>query len=94
MKSTFESNFRKMNILVTGGAGYIGSHTLIELLEQDFKNLFSIDNYLNSEENNYSKVERITNKKVNHYDIDLKEKQAVRDFFKTNKIDAVVHFLL
>ena len=92
MKSTFESNFRKMNILVTGGAGYIGSHTLIELLEQDFKNLFSIDNYLNSEENNYSKVERITNKKVNYFDIDLKEKQAVRDFFKTNKIDAVVHF--
>lgn len=81
-----------MNILVTGGAGYIGSHTLIELINQSFDNLYSIDNYLNSEENNYQKIQKITNKEINYFNIDLKKKQDVKKFFKDNKIDSVIHF--
>ena len=81
-----------MYILVTGGAGYIGSHTIIELLNQEFTNLFSIDNYLNSTESNYNKIEKITRVKIQYFDIDLKDKYAVDSFFKRNKVDAVIHF--
>ena len=81
-----------MNILITGGAGYIGSHTIIELLEQNYEIPYSIDNYLNSEEDNYKKIEKITNKKVAYYNIDLKDKETINSFFKSTKIDAVIHF--
>ena len=92
MKSIFEPNFRRMNILITGGAGYIGSHTLIELIEQKYESLFSIDNYLNSEEDNYKKIKKITGKTINYFNIDLKDKKAITSFFHKNKIDAVIHF--
>ncbi len=81
-----------MNILVTGGAGYIGSHTLIELIDREFENLFSIDNYLNSEESNYDKIEKITGRKINYFNIDLKDKEAIKSFFNKNTIDSVIHF--
>lgn len=81
-----------MNILITGGAGYIGSHTILELLEQGYEVPYSIDNYLNSEEDNYKKIEKIANKKVTFFNIDLKNKKATKSFFKSTKIDAVIHF--
>ena len=81
-----------MNILVTGGAGYIGSHTLIELIDQKFESLFSVDNYLNSEESNYDKISKITGRNINYFNIDLKNKEAIKRFFKENPIDSVIHF--
>jgi len=81
-----------MNILVTGGAGYIGSHTLIELIDQKIGKLFSIDNYLNSEESNYNKIEKITGQKINYFNIDLKDKGAIKGFLTSHAIDSVIHF--
>ncbi|MFT6166790.1 MAG: UDP-glucose 4-epimerase [Vicingaceae bacterium] len=92
MKSTFEPNFRQMNILITGGAGYIGSHTIIQLLEQGFKNIYSIDNYVNSTEKSYQKIEKITGKKVTFFDIDLTDKLKTQTFFENNQIRVVIHF--
>ncbi|MBL4710726.1 MAG: UDP-glucose 4-epimerase GalE [Flavobacteriales bacterium] len=81
-----------MNILVTGGAGYIGSHTIIELFEQGYTRIFSIDNYLNSKESNYEKIEKITGKTPEYNNIDLTDLESTRAFFKVNKIDAIIHF--
>ena len=58
-------------ILVTGGAGYIGSHTIIELLESTGFNIISADNFSNSSDIAFSRVEMITDKKVKNYQIDL-----------------------
>lgn len=81
-----------MNILVTGGAGYIGSHTIIELIDQGFNNIFSIDNYLNSSENTYKKVEAISGVKINYSTVDLTNRAELTSFFKNNEMDAVIHF--
>lgn len=81
-----------MNILITGGAGYIGSHTIIQLLEQGYENLYSIDNYLNSNESTYQKIEEITGKKVTFFDIDLTDEVRTKTFFELNQIAVVIHF--
>jgi UDP-glucose 4-epimerase len=61
----------KKSIIVTGGAGYIGSHTIIELLEKTDYRIISIDNFSNSSENTYERIERITGKTFSRYNIDL-----------------------
>lgn len=81
-----------MRVLITGGAGYIGSHTIIELINQGYNEVYSIDNFINSSVINYEKISQITGKKVTHYNIDLTSIEQTRQFFMENTIDAVIHF--
>ena len=80
-----------MNILVTGGLGFIGSHTCVELLNANYK-VVIIDNLSNSNIDVLDKIEQITSKRPKFYKIDLCDKEKVREVFKENKIDAVIHF--
>jgi UDP-glucose 4-epimerase len=84
-------SLRNLHVLVTGGAGYIGSHTVIELLQQGHQ-VTVIDNLDNSSAESLRRVEKITGKKVKLYEQDLCDKAAVTDVFKANSFDAVVHF--
>ena len=80
-----------MAILVTGGAGYIGSHTCIEMLNSGY-DVIVIDNLDNSSEESLNRVEKITGKKVKFYEEDVRNKEALRKIFSDNKIEAVIHF--
>ena len=80
-----------MKILVTGGTGYIGSHTCVELLNNGYE-IVIIDNLSNSKENVISYIEKITNKKVKFYKGDVRDKNLLNNIFKENKIEAVIHF--
>ncbi|MBT2694474.1 UDP-glucose 4-epimerase GalE [Bacillus sp. ISL-55] len=80
-----------MNILVTGGAGYIGSHTCVALLEAGHSVIIA-DNLCNSKRENVDKTTDITNKEVTFYEIDVTDEQAVDVIFNNNKIDGVIHF--
>ena len=80
-----------MKILVTGGAGYIGSHTCVELLENDYE-VVILDNLYNSSEKAVNRIETITNKKVTFYKTDLLNKEEMNAIFEKEKIDAVIHF--
>ena len=78
-------------ILVTGGAGYIGSHTCVELLNAGYE-VVAADNLYNSSEKALERVEQITGKELKFYEVDLKDEEAVRTIFQNEKIDAVIHF--
>ena len=78
-------------ILVTGGLGYIGSHTVVELLDNNY-DVVIIDNLSNSKIETLDKLEKITGKKIKYYQDDVCDKGALRKIFKENKIDAVIHF--
>lgn len=80
-----------MNILVTGGAGYIGTHTCIALLKAGHSVIVA-DNLSNSKRESIEKIKIITNIDVPFYEIDIADKQAVESIFKNNRIDGVVHF--
>jgi len=80
-----------MNILVTGGAGYIGSHTIVELLNSGH-NVIVVDNLSNSSQESLRRVEKITNKTIPFYKIDLCDKSSLEKVFKENDFDAVIHF--
>jgi len=80
-----------MNVLVTGGAGYIGSHTLVELFKSGHDAVV-VDNLSNSCEESLRRVEKISGKKVKFYKGDLLDKEYVNKIFEENKIDAVIHF--
>ena len=80
-----------MKILVTGGCGYIGSHTCCELLANDYE-VVVIDNLSNSKEDVIDKIKEITKKNVKFYKGDLCDKTLVDEIFKTENIDAVIHF--
>ncbi|WP_349945922.1 UDP-glucose 4-epimerase GalE [Lacrimispora sp. BS-2] len=80
-----------MRILVTGGAGYIGSHTCIELLEQGHE-VIVVDNLCNSSRVSLERVEAITGKTVTFYEADLLDRDALDEIFDYEKIDAVIHF--
>lgn len=80
-----------MNVLLTGGAGYIGTHTCIELLNAGHTAVIA-DNFSNSSPKAVERVEEITNTKIPLYNIDVCDKEAVDKLFSENKIDAVIHF--
>ncbi|WP_103663786.1 UDP-glucose 4-epimerase GalE [Gracilimonas amylolytica] len=80
-----------MKVFVTGGAGYIGSHTVLELLTAGH-DVIVIDNLSNSSYEAIKRVERITSKEVTFYEEDLLNKQAVQKIFKEHEIDSVIHF--
>lgn len=80
-----------MSILVTGGAGFIGSHTCVELLNAGY-DVVVVDNFYNSCMESLNRVERITGKKVTFYNIDLLDKEALECVFDKHVIDAVIHF--
>lgn len=80
-----------MNVLVTGGAGYIGSHTVLELLNEGH-DVIVIDNLSNSSEEALNRVKKITGKDLTFYNEDLLNKKAVEHIFSENNIDSVIHF--
>ena len=80
-----------MKILVTGGAGYIGSHTCVELLEKNYE-VVVIDNYDNSSPESIKRVEKITGKKVALYEGDVRDGALLDKIFTEHKIDWVIHF--
>ena len=80
-----------MSILVTGGAGYIGSHTCIELLAQGYE-VVIVDNLYNSCEEAVRRIEELSGKKVSFYKADLLDKEAVEEIFEKESIDSVIHF--
>lgn len=80
-----------MSILVTGGAGYIGSHTVLELLEQG-KEVVVVDNLSNSSQESLKRVESITGKSVSFYEIDIIDKKALNKVFESHNIESVIHF--
>lgn len=80
-----------MQILVTGGAGYIGSHTCVELLEAGYE-VVVVDNLYNSNKKAIERIQQITHKEVKFYEEDILDKEALRKIFQENSIDAVIHF--
>ncbi|MEO6903102.1 MAG: UDP-glucose 4-epimerase GalE [Bacteroidia bacterium] len=80
-------------IIVTGGAGYIGSHTIIELLENTDLNIVSIDNFSNSSIETFNRIFQITGKNVKNYNIDLSSYQETENVFKQEtNIIGIIHF--
>ena len=80
-----------MRILVTGGTGYIGSHTCVELLEKGYE-VVIIDNLYNSSKSVVKKIKEITSKEFNFYEIDLLDKEALNHVFEKEQVNAVIHF--
>ncbi len=78
-------------ILVTGGAGFIGSHTSVELLNEGYE-IAIIDNFSNSKPESIKRIKQITGKDFKFYEADLLDRDAVEKIFEENKIDAVIHF--
>lgn len=80
-----------MNILVTGGAGYIGSHTCLELITQGH-DIFVVDNLSNSSKESLRRVAKLTKKSIIFYNIDMRDYNKLEEIFIRQKYDAVIHF--
>lgn len=78
-------------VLVTGGAGYIGSHTLIELIGAGYEPIV-VDNLVNASEESLRRVAKITGKQIKFYKTDLRDRDALKKVFADNKFDSVIHF--
>ncbi|MDO5126098.1 MAG: SDR family NAD(P)-dependent oxidoreductase, partial [Ruminococcus sp.] len=78
-------------ILVTGGAGFIGSHTCVELLEAGYE-IVVLDNFSNSKPEALNRIKKITGKDFKFYEADLLDLKAVEKVFEENDISAVIHF--
>lgn len=81
----------KKSILVTGGSGYIGSHTCVELLNSGH-DIAVVDNLSNSVEESLKRVEKITGKKIVFYQADIRDRQALKEIFSAHDFNAVIHF--
>ncbi|MFX1695335.1 UDP-glucose 4-epimerase GalE [Paraburkholderia sp. A1RO-1] len=81
----------KGTILVTGGAGYIGSHTCVELLNDGY-DVVAVDNLVNSRQESLARVTQITGKPVAFYEADVRDAQALKRIFEAHKITGVIHF--
>ncbi len=80
-----------MSILVTGGAGFIGSHTCVELLNAGYE-IVIVDNLYNSSEKSLDRVKELTGKDFSFYPYDIRDKENMRKVFENHKIDACIHF--
>ena len=80
-----------MNIFVTGATGYIGSHTCVELLENNY-NVIGLDNFSNSKREVLDKIKQITNKEIKFYEGDMLDEEILTKIFSENKIDLVIDF--
>ena len=80
-----------MSILVTGGAGYIGSHTSIELLQAGY-DIVIVDNFCNSKPESLNRIEELTGKKPKFYEVDILDRDGLNKVFDENNIEAVIHF--
>lgn len=78
-------------VLVTGGTGFIGSHTCVALIESGY-DVIVVDNLYNSKKEACNRIFKITGKEVKFYEIDCCDKEALRKVFEENKIDSVIHF--
>ncbi len=81
----------KTKVLVTGGTGYIGSHTVVELIEAGYE-VFIVDNLYNSKKDVLEKIKTITGEKPEFYEVDLRDAEALAKVFQENQIDSVIHF--
>ena len=80
-----------MKILVTGGAGYIGSHTVVELINSGY-DVVVVDNFSNSKPIVIDRLKEITGKEIKFYELDICDKEKLDEVFKIENIDAVIHF--
>lgn len=80
-----------MSVLVTGGAGYIGSHTCVELLNAGYE-VVVVDNFSNSHQESLQRVQKITDKSLSCYEVDICDKAALSQVFAKHSIDSVIHF--
>lgn len=80
-----------MAVLITGGTGYIGSHTAVELMDHGM-DVVIVDNFSNSKPDVLEKIAQITGKKPTFYEVDLMDREKLCQVFEENKIDAVIHF--
>ena len=80
-----------MRVLVTGGTGYIGSHTIVELVSHGY-DVIAVDDFSNSKPIVLDKLKEITGKEIKFYEINVCDKEKLRKVFKENEIDAVIHF--
>ena len=80
-----------MSVLVTGGAGYIGSHTVIDLLDNGYE-VVVVDNLCNSKKTALDRAQEIAGKSVKFYQADVCDIEALRNIFKQEDIDSVIHF--
>ena len=80
-----------MSILVTGGAGYIGSHTCIELLNAGYE-IVVVDNFYNSKRESLNRIAELSGKEFAFYECDIRDAEGMDKIFKSEKIDAVIHF--
>lgn len=79
-------------VLITGGSGYIGSHTIMSFIEQGITEIISVDNYSNSSEDVYTKIEKITGVKISYYGFSVLSDEFYKIFEVHKNIDAVIHF--
>lgn len=82
-----------MSILITGGAGYIGSHTIIDLIENGYEDIISIDNFSNSSPRTFERIEKITGKQIKNYNVDCCDLNRLRKVFQEEEnITGIIHF--
>ena len=92
MARFLERREKRMTILVSGGAGYIGTHTCVELLQREYK-VIILDNLYNSSEKAVDRIREITGKAVKFYRVDMRDKEGVERVFQENPdISALIHF--